>query len=165
MGHVFSAAVTVCLLSVLSAMIMTGPRIYYAMAKDRVFFKRLGQVSKNHKTPGFSILLQSGIAIVMVVTSSFDKLLLYIGFTLSLFTMLTVLGMMVLRLKQADVIRPYKAFGYPVTPILFILMNLWIIIFSIKGNPLVTLYGAATIAIGILFYCLRGLINPRATAN
>jgi APA family basic amino acid/polyamine antiporter len=165
MGHVFSAAVTVCLLSVVSAMIMTGPRIYYAMAKDGVFFKRFGQVSEKHKTPGFSILLQGGIAIVMVVTFSFDKLLIYIGFTLSLFTMLTVLGMIRLRMKQPDLMRSYKTFGYPVTPVLFILMNVWIIIFSIIGNPFVTLYGAATITAGILFYYFRRLMNPRVTAG
>jgi len=140
-------------------MIMTGPRIYYAMAKDGVFFNRFGKVSEKHRTPGFSILLQGGIAIVMVITSSFDKLLLYIGFTLSLFTMLTVLGLMVLRIKRPDLIWPYKTLGYPVTPILFILMNLWIIIFSIKGNPLVTLYGAVTIIAGILFYYFRRTIK------
>jgi APA family basic amino acid/polyamine antiporter len=158
MGSVFSVAVTVCLLSVISAMIMTGPRIYYAMAKDRVFFSRFGMVSEKHRTPGFSILLQGGIAIVMVLTSSFDKLLLYIGFTLSLFTMLTVFGLMVLRIKRSDLIRPYKTLGYPVTPILFILMNLWIIIFSIKGNPVTTLYGAVTIITGILFYYFRRIM-------
>ena len=84
-GNVFSLAVTVCLLSVISAMIMTGPRIYYAMAKDGVFFNQFGKVSESHRTPGFSILLQGGIAMVMVITLSFDKLLLFIWFTLSLF--------------------------------------------------------------------------------
>jgi APA family basic amino acid/polyamine antiporter len=155
MGHIFSAAVTICLLSVISAMIMTGPRIYYAMAKDRVFFSLFGKVSEKHRTPGFSILLQGGIAIVMVITSSFDKLLLYIGFTLSLFAMLTVLGMVILRIKQPGFIRPYKTFGYPVTPVLFILMNLWIIVFSIRGNPVVTLYGAITIIGGVLVMMTR----------
>ena len=73
--------------------------------------------------------------------------------------------MMVLRVKQADLIRPYKTFGYPVTPILFILMNLWIIIFSIKGNPIVTLYGAATIVAGILFFYFRRMMNPNDIAD
>jgi len=154
-GNTFSVAVTVCLLSVISAMIMTGPRIYYAMAKDGVFFERFGKVSEKHRTPGFSILLQGVIAIFMVITSSFDKLLLYIGFTLSVFTTLTVFGLIILRIKRPDVARPYKTFGYPITPILFILMNLWIIIFSIKGNPIVFLYGVGTIIVGVLFYYFR----------
>jgi APA family basic amino acid/polyamine antiporter len=66
--------------------------------------------------------------------------------------MLAVVGMMVLRMKNPYSRRPYKTFGYPATPILFVLSNLWIIVFSIISNPIVFLYGTATIAIGILFY-------------
>jgi len=84
--------------------------------------------------------------------NSFDKLLLYIGFTLSLFAMLTVAGMMLLRLKKPLVERPYKTVGFPITPILFILGNLWTIVFCIKGHPMVTLYAAGTIIIGSLVY-------------
>lgn len=146
----FSAAITFCILSVISAMIMAGPRVYYAMARDDLFFECLGRVTKKHGVPAYSILLQAAIAILMVITSSFDKLLLYIGFTLSLFATLTVIGMMVLRSKGLHLASPYKTFGYPVTPILFILFNLWIILFCIKGNPMVFLYGAGTIGAGIL---------------
>jgi APA family basic amino acid/polyamine antiporter len=151
-GRVFSLAVTLCLLSVISAMIMAGPRVYYAMAKDRTFFGLFARVSKTRKTPGPSILLQAAIAIGMVFTSSFDKLLLYIGFTLSLFAVLTVAGMMLLRVKKPLLERPYKTVGYPITPILFISGNLWIIVFCIKGYPMVTLYAAVTIIIGSVVY-------------
>jgi APA family basic amino acid/polyamine antiporter len=144
--------VTLCLLSVISAMIMAGPRVYYAMAKDRTFFGLFARVSKTRKTPGPSILLQAVIAIGMVFTSSFDKLLLYIGFTLSLFAVLTVAGMMLLRVKKPLLERPYKTVGYPITPILFISGNLWIIVFCIKGYPMVTLYAAVTIIIGSVVY-------------
>jgi APA family basic amino acid/polyamine antiporter len=151
-GRVFSLAVTLCLLSVISAMIMAGPRVYYAMAKDRTFFGLFARVSKTRKTPGPSILLQAAIAIGMVFTSSFDKLLLYIGFTLSLFAVLTVAGMMLLRVKKPLLERQYKTVGYPITPILFISGNLWIIVFCIKGYPMVTLYAAVTIIIGSVVY-------------
>ncbi len=151
-GRIFSAAITFCLLSVISAMIMAGPRVYYAMARDHLFFARFGQVTRRHGAPAQAIFLQAAIAILMVVTSSFDKLLLYIGFTLSLFATLTVIGMMVLRSKGLYLKSPYKTFGYPVTPILFILFNLWIILFCIKGNPMVFLYGAGTIGAGILAF-------------
>ena len=148
----FSAAIAIGLLSVLSAMIMTGPRVYYAMSKDGVFFELFGKVNKVHRTPAYSIFLQAGIAIIMVITASFDKLLLYIGFTLSLFAMLTVLGMMVLRLREPYLLRNYKTFGYPVTPLLFILGNLWIIYFSIKSRPIVSFLGLGTVGLGILVY-------------
>ncbi len=148
----FSGAIAVGLLSVLSAMIMTGPRIYYAMAKDGVFFDLFGKVNGLRRTPVYSIFLQAGIAIIMVVTASFDRLLIYIGFTLSLFTMLTVAGMIVLRKRQPAFKRSYKTFGYPITPLLFIMGNLWIVYFSIKSRPIASLFGLGTIGLGLLVY-------------
>lgn len=156
-GSLFSVAITVCLMSVISAMIMAGPRVYYAMALDRVFPSWFGKVNQKHSTPGKAILLQAVIAIIMVITSSFNKLLIYIGFTLSLFALLTVVGLIVIRLKYPAVDRPYRTFGYPVTPVLFILSNLWIIIYSIKDNPFVLLYGGGTIGAGIIIYMYYSL--------
>ena len=158
-GNIFSIAITVCLLSVISAMIMAGPRVYYAMAKDGMFFRRFARVTKAHQTPAPSILLQAAIAIFMVMTSSFEKLLIYIGFTLSVFAVLTVGGMMLLRIKQPHARRVYRTFGYPITPLLFILSNLWIIVFSIKENPTVSVYGAGTIIAGALVYCYFNWTN------
>jgi APA family basic amino acid/polyamine antiporter len=148
----FSGAIAIGLLSVLSAMIMAGPRVYYAMSKDGVFFELFGKVDKIRRTPAYSIFLQAGIAIIMVVTASFDKLLLYIGFTLSLFAMLTVVGMMVLRIREPDLVRNYKTFGYPLTPLLFIMGNLWIIYFSIKSRPIVSFLGLGTVGLGVCVY-------------
>jgi len=148
----FSGAIAIGILSVLSAMIMAGPRVYYAMARDGVFFELFGKVNALRQTPVYAILLQAVIAIIMVITASFDKLLLYIGFTLSLCAMLTVVGMMLLRIKKPDLKRSYKTFGYPVTPLLFISGNLWIIFFCIKSRPITSLFGLGTIGLGILFY-------------
>ena len=152
----FSGAIAIGILSVLSAMIMTGPRVYYAMSKDGVFFELFGTVNKVHRTPAYAIFLQAGIAILMVITVSFEKLLLYIGFTLSLFAMLSVVGMIVLRIRQPDLIRDYKTIVYPLTPLLFILGNLWIIYFSIKSRPVTSLFGLATVGLGILVYLSFG---------
>jgi len=148
----FSGAIAIGILSVLSAMIMAGPRVYYAMARDGVFFELFGKVNGLRQTPVYAIFLQAVIAIIMVITASFDKLLLYIGFTLSLCAMLTVVGMMLLRIKKPDLKRSYKTFGYPVTPLLFILGNLWIIYFCIKSRPITSLFGLGTIGLGILVY-------------
>ena len=148
----FSGAIAVGLLSVLSAMIMTGPRVYYAMAKDGVFFELFGNINKFHRTPASAIFLQAAIAVAMVFTASFDKLLIYIGFTLALCATLTVLGMILLRITQPALKRDYKTLGYPVTPILFILGNLWIIYFSIISRPVASLFGLGTIGLGILAY-------------
>lgn len=147
-----SGAIAVCILSVMSAMIMAGPRVYYAMSKDGVFFEVFRKVHKVHRTPAYSIFLQAAVAIVMVITASFHTLLLYIGFTLSLFATLTVAGMILLRIKKPTLVRTYKTFGYPITPLLFILGNLWIVYFSIKSKPITSLFGLGTIAAGILVY-------------
>jgi APA family basic amino acid/polyamine antiporter len=152
----FAGAIAMGLLSVLSAMIMAGPRVYYAMSKDGVFFELFGKVNKLHRTPAHAILLQAGIAMVMVFTATFDKLLLYIGFTLSLCAMLTVVGMMVLRTTQPSLKREYRTMGYPVTPLLFILGNMWIIYFSLKSKPVASLIGLGTIGVGIfVYFCFR----------
>ena len=151
-GKYFGGAIAVGILSALSAMILTGPRVYYAMSKDGVFFKLFGRINPKYKTPAFSIFLQAAIAILFILTFSFEKLLIYIGFTLALFAMLTVLGLMILRLKQEALVPPYKTFGYPVTPIIFIAGNLWIAYFSIQNQPITSLWGLVTIGAGILVY-------------
>jgi len=148
----FSAAIAIGILSALSAMIMTGPRVYYAMSKDHVFFEIFSKVNKIRKTPAYSIFLQAGISIILVFTASFDKLLLYIGFTLSLFTMMTVAGMMIIRKKELLPKNGYRTFGYPITPLIFITGNLWIIFYSVKSRPITSLYGLFTIVAGILVY-------------
>lgn len=151
-SRLFSGAVALGLLSVMSAMILTGPRIYYAMSRDRVFFDLFGKLSQNRQTPAASIALQAAIAIVMVVSASFETLLLYIGFTLSLFAMLTVIGLMRIRRFSSSVGPAYRTFAYPLTPLLFILGNLWIIFFSIKSRPVTALYGFGTIGLGAVAY-------------
>jgi APA family basic amino acid/polyamine antiporter len=153
-SHYFSLAISLGLLSVLSAMIMSGPRIYYAMAKDKVFFQFFSQVNSHKHTPAHSIFLQAGIAIGMVLTTSFNSLLLYIGFTLSLFAMLTVIGLFRIRRQTAHLNLPYRTFGYPLTPAIFIIGNAWIIYFSIQSRPWASLTGLATMAAGLLVYLI-----------
>jgi APA family basic amino acid/polyamine antiporter len=151
-GRVVSAGIAVCILSVISAMILTGPRVYYAMARDRLFFCRFARLSPSSNTPGWSIFLQAFLAIIMVLTATFDALLIYIGFTLSLFACLTVIGMVVLRIKYPALPRPYRTWGYPFAPLFFIVGNLWIIFVSVQSRPVASLSGLATIAVGILVY-------------
>lgn len=154
-GRWFAGAVSIGLLSVISAMVMTGPRIYYAMSRDRVFFDVFGRLDPDRRTPASSIFLQAAIAGVLVVSASFDTLLIYIGFTLSLFAMLTVTGLMRLRMTgRDDGGTGYRTFGYPVTPLVFILCNLWIIVYSLKERPLAALFGLGTIGAGAAFYAV-----------
>jgi APA family basic amino acid/polyamine antiporter len=165
MGTYFSGAIAFALLSVLSAMIMAGPRIYYAMSRDGLFFRLFGTVSKARKTPSYSIFLQGAIAIGMVITASFDKLLLYIGFTLSLFAMLAVISLMRLRTARVREGGGYRTFGYPVTPLVFILGNLWIIYWTVNSRPATVFWGLATIGTGAVVYLFFRSGNTPDTAD
>ena len=153
-SRIFSGTVALGILSVLSAMVMTGPRIYYAMVRDGVFFSVFGRLNPAHKSPASSIFLQAAIAVLMVVSASFETLLIYIGFTLSLCAMLTVAGLMRIRMQGREESKPglYRTFGYPVTPLLFILCNCWIIFFSLKSRPAGALFGLGTILAGMALY-------------
>ena len=88
----------------------------------------------------------------MIITATYDKLLIYIGFTLSLFAMLTVIGLVRLRWRERSAAPHYRTWGYPLTPLLFILGNLWIVIFSVFRRPAPALWGLATIAAGLCVY-------------
>ena len=150
-GKVFSAAVAFFLLSNAGAMILAGPRVYYAMACDGVFFSALARVDARGHTPKAAVLLQAGIAALLVLTASFSWLLIYIGLTLSLFAMLTVLGLMVLRRRGPDS-GAYRTPGYPLTALFFAAGNLWIIAHSLAARPLVGVAALLTLAVGGLVY-------------
>ncbi len=164
-SSLFSCAVALGILSVLSAMIMTGPRIYYAMSRDGVFFNLFGRLSMDRKTPAHSIFLQAALAVIMVLSASFETLLIYIGFTLSLCAMFTVIGLLRIRFRSAPADKIYRTFGYPLTPLVFILGNAWIIFFSMRSRPLGALFGLGTIAAGLLFYFFFARTAGRITAD
>jgi basic amino acid/polyamine antiporter, APA family len=158
-SRIFSGAIALALLSLVSAMMMTGPRVYQAMARDGLFFSAIKKREGQGTTPGNAIRLQAGLALIMVFTATFENLLIFIGFTLSLFSLLAVAGLMVLKKRDPAPGLPYKTWGYPVTAVLFILGNLWIILFAIITRPAVSLAGLAAIGSGALFY---GFFQGRA---
>jgi basic amino acid/polyamine antiporter, APA family len=160
-SHWVSWAIAVGLLSVISAMILAGPRVYYAMARDGVFVTCLARLKGRHQTPAYSIILQGLIAIAMVMTASFDKLLIYIGFTLSLFAMLTVCGLILIRKRNHVPSPAYRTWGYPLTPIIFITGNLWVIYYSIKSKPLISAFGLITIGVGVLIYLIFNRLHSK----
>ncbi|MFH2126793.1 MAG: amino acid permease, partial [Pseudomonadota bacterium] len=159
-GRVFSLLVALCLLSSLGAMTLTGPRIYYAMAQDKVFFAALGRVRPASGVPANSVWLQAAIAALLVLTSSFEALLFYIGFTLSFFAALSVAGLLVLR-RRLGPPDTFRVPLYPWVPLLFIGSNAWIIVFSLTGDPWRALPGALTLAVGVALYLVFRRRNQR----
>jgi basic amino acid/polyamine antiporter, APA family len=154
-GDVMGLIIATLLISTISAMIFVGPRVIQAMAKD---LKILSFFSKNNRNdiPVRCILFQMALTLIFIYSSSFEVVLNYAGFTLNLFTLLTVLGLFVHRYKNKKRDYGYKTWGYPVVPVLFILLNLWILIYLLINKTVESVSGLATVAAGLIFFYLGG---------
>jgi len=144
----------ISILACLSAMVFIGPRVYYAMAEDNLFFKKFKEVHPVFKTPSKAILLQAGWSSVLLISGTFEQLLTYASFILMGFLAMTVSAVYILRKKLPDAERPYKAFGYPITPAIFIIMSIWMMTYTLIERPFESLFGILTILAGIPFYII-----------
>ncbi len=145
---VFSLMIALALFSSLSAFLIIGPRIYYAMARDHLFFKSLATVHPNHQVPSKAITLQGLLAIVYVITGSFEQILTYMGFALGIFPILAVFGVFKLRKRN-----PYQKMpGFPIIPLLFILCSISILILALLNRPYEAGISLVTLLLGIPVY-------------
>jgi len=146
--------ITISILGALNAVTMIGPRIYYAMAKDGVFFKRLTYVHPSFGTPTSAILLQAAWSCLLILTNTWGTLFTYVSVMITLFSAFTVGSVIVLRYKRPELKRPYKLWGYPIVPLLFVLIHVWIVWGSVKEKPFESLIGVFIVAIGIPVYLI-----------
>jgi APA family basic amino acid/polyamine antiporter len=149
-----TAMITVSILGALNAVIMIGPRIYYAMARDGVFFSSLSRVHPTFGTPTSAIILQALWACFLILTGTFATLFTYVSVIITLFSALTVCSVIVLRWKMPELKRPYRLWGYPIVPIAFVLANLWIVWGSLTEKPWETLWGVFIVGLGIPAYLM-----------
>ncbi len=148
---IMSIGLSVILISTVSAMTMAGPRAFQAIGQDYPIFKKLAQTNK-HGIPAIAILLQSGLSIFFVLTSSFEFIMVFAGFTLGVSNFVTVLGVIVLRKTQPDLPRPYKTWLYPVVPIVYLCLMGWMLIYIIMEKPQEALMSLGVIILGIIMY-------------
>lgn len=135
-----------------NGLIISGARVYYAMARDGLFFKNVGKLNSKG-VPAFAIALQGLWAILLCLSGTYSQLLDYVIFAVLLFFALTILSIFVLRRKKPDIPRPYKAFGYPVIPALYIFTTATIMIILLIFKPLYTFPGLGLVLLGIpVFY-------------
>ncbi|MFN8843174.1 MAG: amino acid permease [Chryseotalea sp.] len=153
-ANLLSIMIAVLMLSTVSAMVFVGARITQVMGEDYPVFQFLAKKSKND-TPVNSIIFQTIITLLFIYTSTFEEVMIYAGFTLALLTSVTVAGVFVLRYKQPNLPRPYKTWGYPYTPALFLLANTWITIFVLIDKPKESLIGLTLIVIGFIIFYLN----------
>jgi APA family basic amino acid/polyamine antiporter len=151
-----SALIALALLASVSSYVILGPRVWRVMGTDYPNNAVLQFISseKYLKKPAISGLrafaAQAAIAIAMVLTSTFDAILVYAGFLLNIFNLLAVVGVIVLRFKQPSLPRPYKVWGYPATPILFALVSLWMTAYVFIERPVESVFVLLTFIGGYL---------------
>jgi APA family basic amino acid/polyamine antiporter len=149
-----TAIITVSILGALNVVTMIGPRIYYAMAKDGVFFHQLTFVHPSFGTPTKAILLQALWSSLLILTNTWGTLFTYVSVVITLFSAFTVGSVIVLRIKRPELKRPYRLWGYPLVPILFVLVHIWIVWGSVTEKPKESLIGLAIVCLGIPAYLI-----------
>jgi len=162
---VVAAILALSVLASASAMVLAGPRVYWAMATDGVFPRSLALISEVYGTPLRAIVLQSAWTSVLIVSGTFEQLLVYAGFILTLFLALAVASLIVLRIRQPNLPRPFRVPLYPWLPAAYVAFSAWIAVFTLRGRPKESLYGLLTVAIGIPFYFLRRRNEERGIRN
>jgi APA family basic amino acid/polyamine antiporter len=134
-----------------NGLILAGARVYYTMAKDGLFFKKTGELNQ-HDVPEIALWIQCVVASVLCLSGRYGDLLDMISFVVVMFYALTIAGIFVLRVRKPDIARPYKAFGYPVLPFIYILMAISFCILLIKFKPDYTWPGLIIVLLGIPIY-------------
>ncbi len=160
-AYLMAAAILVSTFGCANGMSLAGARVYYAMSKDGLFFKCVGKLHPRYKTPVAGLLVQAAWATLLCVSGSYSQLLDYIIFAVLVFYILTIASLFVLRVKQPDLPRPYKALGYPLLPALYIAMATWICIVLLRYKPQYTWPGLVLVLLGIPVY----LFWSRRSAN
>ena len=150
LDQLFSLFIALILLSAISVLTMIGPRVYYAMAQSGHFFGLAGKVNKS-RVPGISILMQSGLAILYVLSGTFDQIITFLSFSLGIFPILAVVGVFKLRIRKQSVL---KMPGYPLLPGLFIIFSIAILILAFLERPLESSIAIGVIGAGIPAYYL-----------
>lgn len=136
-----------------NGIILAGARVYYTMANDKLFFRKAGRLNKN-AVPEWALWAQAVVASILCLSGGYNDLLDMIAFVVVIFYVLTIIGIFVLRIKRPDAHRPYKAFGYPVIPAIYIVMGIVFCIFLAIFKPLYTLWGLGIVIVGIPVYYL-----------
>jgi APA family basic amino acid/polyamine antiporter len=149
--HFFTPLILLVLVSSVSAMVLTGPRVYYAMARDDCLPAAFGEVGEGG-APAFSIWVQAAWSGVLVLTGGFEALLTYTGFAIVLFAGLAVAALFVLRRTEPDADRPFRVWGYPLAPALFLLASAAMVVQSVLHAPGPSLAGLGLVALGVPAY-------------
>jgi APA family basic amino acid/polyamine antiporter len=163
--RVFSALLGLTFLATVSAFIITGPRVYYAMAKDGLFPSIAGHVSSKGRVPTYAMVLQSLCAITILFVTDFENLYKYASVGVSLFALLFVGAVYVLRYRRPDMARPFRVPGYPVVPAIFMSAILFVAVFAFIQWRKPSLFSLGSILVGVPVYYVWSRLSGRRGAQ
>jgi basic amino acid/polyamine antiporter, APA family len=152
-GRIVAAMICIGLISSISAMMWIGPRVMMTMGEDMPAIRLFASKSSNG-APAYAILFQLAVATVMLFTRSFEAVLDFIQFALLFCSFFTVLGVIKLRITRPDLPRPYRAWGYPLTPLVFLLVTAFMMYYLVTERPLQAFLGMLIMASGLIIYAI-----------
>lgn len=161
-GLVMSAMIATVLIATISAMVLGGSRVTHAVAADLPRWRFLGARAANG-VPRNAVFAQVVLILLLLLSNSFEQVILYAGFTLNLMSLLAVLGMVWLRVREPGLPRPYRVWGYPVTPLVYTALSVWTLGTLLRERPFESLAGLGTLAVGGLVWwaARRGVADGR----
>jgi APA family basic amino acid/polyamine antiporter len=159
---IMAAAILVSTFGCNNGLILAGARVYYAMAKDGLFFRGAAKLHPRYHTPAHSLIMQCIWTCILCISGSYSQLLDYIIFAVLVFYILTIVGLFVLRVKKPDEPRPYRAVGYPILPAMYIVIAAFIDIVLLRYKPQYTWPGLIIVLLGIPVYFLWSKVNSQA---
>lgn len=151
-GTLVAVIILLSIIGTLNGCFLTSPRVYFAQARDGLFFSKFAEVHPRFKTPAFSIVAQAAWSIVLLLSGTYETLADYAMFALWIFYGLMVLGVMVLRRTRPELPRPYRMWGYPITPLLFLAVTVYFVGNTLLTRPGPSLAGLGLIATGVPVY-------------
>ncbi|MCA9739414.1 MAG: amino acid permease, partial [Gemmatimonadetes bacterium] len=154
-GEAMGLVLALLLISTVSAMILAGPRVLQVIGEDYRLFRFLARTNRDG-VPWAAIVTQGVVSLLFIVTGSFESILVFAGFTLGLNSFVTVLGVFVLRRREPDLPRPYRTWGYPLTPLVYLALTVWTLGFLLVERPQEAGLGVAIVAAGALLYRVAG---------
>ena len=160
-----TTVLSLSLLASASAMTIAGPRVYYALGRDFTAFRIFSRTDASTGAPTVSLLLQGVVTSAMILTGRVDQIQQYVGFTLTLFASIAISCVIVLRFRRPQMARPFRAWGYPVTPLLFLTISAWTLIWNFRGRPVESMLALATVVAGGAVFYLMVSRRGRATAG
>ncbi len=159
-----TTVLSISLIASASAMTIAGPRVYYALGRDFAPFHTFARTSSSTGAPAASLVLQGVITSAMILSGRVDQIQQYVGFTLTLFSCIAITCVIVLRIRKPQMTRPFRAWGYPITPLLFLTVSAWALIWNFRGRPVESILSLVTVFLGgIIFYAIT--LRERATID